>query len=135
MVEATGRGAFGREGALVVPSCPVHVLPDYRAVPGQKATKKKGTRAERGGSTTGCRPEESGERGGVYAHERVRVCSVTAHNVVPFLSPVLTHTGGQRDQTSLLASDIFICSEQSLPREGDPRDAPEQILTSSIRSL
>lgn len=47
-----------------------------------------------------------------------------------------THThGGQRDQTSLLASDIFICSEQSLPREGDPRDAPEQILTSSIRSL
>lgn len=48
MEEATGRRAFGREGALVVHSCPVHVLPDYGAVPGQKATMKKGTRAERG---------------------------------------------------------------------------------------
>lgn len=30
-----------------------------------------------------------------------------------------------------LASDIFICSEPSRHREGDPRDAPEQIFTSS----
>lgn len=52
----------------------------------------------------------------------------------PLPSPVLTHTGTAWPDVPL-ASDIFICSEQSLLREGDPRDAPEQILTSSIRSL
>lgn len=35
-------------GSVVVPSCPVHVLPDRGAVPGQKATKKKGKREKRG---------------------------------------------------------------------------------------
>lgn len=52
----------------------------------------------------------------------------------PLPFPVLTHTGTAWPDVPL-ASDIFICSEQSLLREGDPWDAPEQILTSSIRSL
>lgn len=60
----------------------------------------------------------------------VCVCSVTAHAVV-HSPPLFSHTGTDVP----LASDIFICSEQSQLREGDPRDAPEQILTSSIRSL
>lgn len=47
--------------------------------------------------------------------------------------PLFSHTQGQRDQTSLWP--IFIFSEQSLFREGDPRDAPEQILASSMRRL
>lgn len=73
MEEATGRRAFGREGALVVHSCPVHVL----LTTGQSQVRRPPRRKERewrvGGSTTGCRPEESGE-GVESAHTSVYVC-------------------------------------------------------------
>lgn len=70
--------------------------------------------------------------GGACVQECVCVCVFCdSTHCRPLPSPVLTHTGTDVP----LASDIFICSEQSLLREGDPRDAPEQILTSSIRSL
>lgn len=64
----------------------------------------------------------------------VYVCFSDSTHCHPLPSPVLTHTGTAWPDVPL-ASDIFICSEQPLLREGDPRDAPEQILTSSIRSL
>lgn len=48
MEEAAGRRRFSWDRALVVPSCPVHVLPDPRAALGQKVTKKKGKRQKRG---------------------------------------------------------------------------------------
>lgn len=59
MDKAAGRRGFGWEWAPVVPSCPVHVLPDRGAAQGQKASKKKGKREKKVGSNTGYRPEES----------------------------------------------------------------------------
>lgn len=128
MEEAAGRRGLGWERALVVPSCPVRVLPDRGAVPGHKATEKKGKRDKRG---VQIQARDRGSLGGVGpVYMSVCVCSVTAHAVV-HSPPLFSHTGTDVP----LASDIFICSEQSQLREGDPRDAPEQILTSSIRSL
>lgn len=91
-------------------------------------------RERRGGSNTGYRLEES-----VWGVESVCiwVCMCVFCDSTQSSTPLPcshTHTGTAWPDVPL-ASDIFICSEQSLLREGDPRDAPEQILTSSIRSL
>lgn len=48
MEEAGGGRDLVGDRAPVVPSCPVHVSADQRAVSGQKATKKKGERKMRG---------------------------------------------------------------------------------------
>lgn len=121
--------AGGWDRAPVVPSCPVHVPPDQGAAPGQKATKKKGKRGFKWRLPT----PAVGRRSEICVCECVWACLATAHNVI-HSHPLFSHTGTAGPDVPL-ASDIFICSEHSLLREGDSWDAPEQILTSSIRSF
>lgn len=129
MEKAGGRRGFGWDRAPVVPSCPVHVPPDQGAAPGQKATKKKGKR----GFKWRLQTPAVRRRSEICVRECVWACLATAHNVI-HSHPLFSHTGTAGPDVPL-ASDIFICSEHSLLREGDSRDAPEQILTSSIRSF
>ncbi len=104
---------------------------------GQPQVRRPPRRKERerwGGSNTGYRPEESGQ-GVESVYMSVYVCFLRQHTLSSTPLPC-SHT--HRDSVTRLPFglwDIFICLEQSLLREGDPRDAPEQILTSSIRSL
>lgn len=91
MEEAGGRRGFGRDRALVVPSCPVRVLPARGAAQGQEATEKKGKR-EKQGFKFRLWSEGEWRRGGACTLECVRVFCDGPH-CHPLAFPVLTHIG------------------------------------------
>lgn len=109
--------------------CPPWSAGSPRRSEGHQEEREDG---DEGGSNTGYKPEESGR--GVESMS-VHVCVLWQHTLSSTPFPC-SHT--QRDSVARRPFgplDIFISTGQSLLREGDPRDAPEQILTSSIRSL